>query len=208
LLSVIGAIDLAKTMDELTEIRSLLNMMDDAVKKLDEFIRNTHEYYNLKRGKLIFEKIDFNKLMADAASIFNIAGRMDNVKFITKVAQEEDFCSDENSIKIILNNLFSNAFKFQKKNGANDKFVSADIKIINRNAEIIVKDNGIGIDDSHIEKIFTMFYRATSDEPGSGFGLYNVKDAITRLGGTIKVQSALNEGTTFIVSLPSKLNEP
>ncbi len=207
LLSVIGAIDLAKNMDDLTEIRSLLNMMDDAVKKLDEFIRNTHEYYNLKRGKLIFEKIDFNKLMADAASIFNIAGRMDNVHFISKVDQDEDFYSDENSIKIILNNLFSNAFKFQKKNGS-EKFVSTNINISNGNAEIIVKDNGIGIDESHINKIFTMFYRATSDEPGSGFGLYNVKDAITRLGGTIKVESALNEGTTFIVSLPSKETEP
>ena len=207
LLSVIGAIDLAKTMDELTEIRSLLNMMDDAVKKLDEFIRNTHEYYNLKRGKLIFEKIDFKKMMADASAIFNIAGRMDNVRFIYNVSQDEDFISDENSIKIIMNNLFSNAFKFQKKN-ATDKFVSADISINNGTAEIIVKDNGIGIDDSHIEKIFAMFYRATSDEPGSGFGLYNVKDAITRLGGTIKVKSVLNEGTTFNVSLPSKVNEP
>lgn len=205
LLSVIGAIDLAKTMERLPEIRELLGMMDDAVKKLDEFITNTHEYYKLKKGQLIFEEIDFNKLISDATSIFRVAGRMDNIEFTAQVKQEEKFISDEVSIKIILNNLFSNAFKFQKKH-AIDKFVAVDIKVINGNAEILVRDNGIGIDDNHVDNIFDMFYRATAEEPGSGFGLYNLKDALEKLNGTIKVQSKINEGTLFIVTIPSGSN--
>jgi len=201
LLSVIGAIDLAKTMEDLPEIKELLVMMDDAVKKLDEFIRNTHEYYNLKRGKLVPEDIDFNKIIADATAIFTISGRMDNTRFTSEVFQDEKFVSDEVSIKIILNNLFSNAFKFQKKNGA-DKFVDVKINVRDGKATIVVSDNGIGIHESHIGNIFTMFYRATSEEPGSGFGLYNVKDAIERLNGNINVQSALNEGTIFTIVIP------
>ena len=84
--------------------------------------------------------------------------------------------------------------------------MAIEIKVHAGKAEIIVRDNGIGIDDSHIDNIFTMFYRATSEEPGSGFGLYNVKDAINRLDGNIKVQSAVNEGTLFLVTIPGKPN--
>jgi signal transduction histidine kinase len=205
LLSVIGALDVAKTMDSIEEIREILGMMDSAVKKLDEFIRNTHEYYNLKRGKLVFEDIDFNSVIADTTAIFRIAGRMDNVRFTSHVSQNDPFMSDEISIKIVLNNLLSNAFKFQRKKAA-DKFVDVDIEVKEDNAVILVKDNGIGIQENHINNIFTMFYRATSEETGSGFGLYNVKDALSKLNGTIEVDSVFNEGTTFKVIIPGKAN--
>jgi len=205
LLSVLGALDLAKLMDNLPDLREILSMMDDAIKKLDEFIKNTHEYYNLKRGRLEFGEIDFNNIVNATAALFRIAGKMDNIRFSAKVDQNEVFLSDEISIKIILNNLFSNAFKFQRKN-AQDKFVEVDVIVKNNKAEISVKDNGIGIHEDHISNIFTMFYRATSEESGSGFGLYNAKDALNKLNGTIEVTSAINEGTTFKVIIPGIAN--
>jgi len=205
LLSVIGALDLAKTMDSLPDLREILGMMDVAVKKLDEFIKNTHEYYNLKRGRLVFEQLDFNNIVNDTAALFRIAGRMDNVRFTSRVIQNEPFISDEISIKIVLNNLFSNAFKFQRKT-ATDKFVDIDVEVANNTAIILVKDNGIGIQENHINNIFTMFYRATSEAAGSGFGLYNVKDALNKLNGTIEVSSVFNEGTNFKVTIPGKAN--
>ena len=51
-----------------------------------------------------------------------------------------------------------------------------------------------------------MFYRATSQESGSGFGLHNVKDALAKIGGIIEVSSVLNEGTTSKVIIPGKAN--
>ena len=80
------------------------------------------------------------------------------------------------------------------------------IKVVNNVATIVVTDNGIGIQEKHIDNIFTMFYRATTEETGSGFGLYNVKDALSKLNGTIEVRSVFNEGTTFIVTIPGKGN--
>jgi signal transduction histidine kinase len=67
-----------------------------------------------------------------------------------------------------------------------------------------VRDNGIGIDEVHINDIFNMFYRATSENVGSGFGLYNVKDALRKLNGSIQVDSKPGEGTEFKVEIPSK----
>jgi two-component sensor histidine kinase len=173
--------------------------------KVDEFIKSTHEYYNLKRGELVFEEIDFRVLLEDTASLFRIAGRMDNIRFAENVIQNQPFVSDSITIKIVLNNLFSNAFKFQRRAAA-DKFVDVKIEVVDDNAIITVRDNGIGIHESHIGNIFTMFYRATTEEPGSGFGLYNVKDALNKLKGTIEVSSVVNEGTTFKVTIPGKAN--
>lgn len=201
LLSVIGALELAKEMDDINELRHLLEMMAEAVRKLDEYIKNTHEYYKLKRGMLQFTDIDFNKLMSDIAAIFRIAGLNSNVNFTWNVTQNDTFYSDEISIKMILNNLLSNAFNYQKKI-ASGKFVDVNVEVRDNNVIITVKDNGIGIHEDYINNIFTMFYRATSEETGSGLGLYNVKDALNKLGGTIDVTSTLNEGTTFKVIIP------
>lgn len=205
LLSVLGALELAKNMDNISELRELLGMMDVAVKKLDEFIKNTHEYYNLKRGKLSIEHISFSDLVGDLTDLFRIAKTMDHVNFESNVIQSEPFLSDKVSLNIILNNLLSNAFKYQRRNSG-EKFVRLDIEVLNNSAIIIVKDNGIGIHSDHINNIFAMFYRGTSEETGSGFGLYNVKDALNKLNGTIEVSSVVNEGTTFKVIIPGNKN--
>ncbi len=206
LLSVIGALEISKSMDSIVEIREILDMMDAAVKKLDEFIKNMHEYYNLKRMELIFEEVDFTKVVSDVGAFFNIGGKMDKVKFSFNVVQNEVFLCDEIAIKIILNNLLSNAFKYQRRKAEN-KFVEVNVEVKNNEATLIVKDNGIGIEESHIPRVFDMFYRATSEETGSGFGLYNVKDALNKLNGTIDVSSVVNEGTVFKVIIPGKPND-
>jgi two-component system sensor histidine kinase/response regulator len=82
--------------------------------------------------------------------------------------------------------------------------VDLSIVVENGKATIDVRDNGIGINNNYIDQIFNMFYRATSEEVGSGFGLYNVKDALKKIDGDIRVTSTLHEGTLFEVIIPSK----
>ncbi|MCI0750209.1 MAG: HAMP domain-containing histidine kinase, partial [Flammeovirgaceae bacterium] len=59
-------------------------------------------------------------------------------------------------------------------------------------------DNGIGIAEEYVEKIFRMFFRANADSKGSGLGLYIVKGVVEKLKGTLSVQSTLGEGTSFV----------
>lgn len=203
LLSILGAVDLARNIDDINEIKEILGMMEKSVQKLDDFIRSIHEYYNLKRGKLDIEEINFDDLVKDVKDIYEISGRMGQVAFNTNVKQNEAFRSDEMYLRVILNNLLSNAFKYQRKN-ITDRFVELDIETEKGNAVITVADNGIGIHENYINDIFKMFYRATSESVGSGFGLYNVKDALTKLSGEISVTSKPDEGTRFKVIIPSK----
>jgi len=203
ILSAIGVINVAKNVEDITEMKSIMEMIEKAMHKLNDFIENTHDYYNLKRGELKITDINFQDIINDIKDIYEINCRVNAINFITKVEQVETFRSDEMSIRIILNNLVSNAFKFQKKAGT-DKMVDLHINVNRGSAVISIKDNGIGIPENDLNYIFDMFYRATTEEYGSGFGLYNVKDALMKINGKIEVQSTPNEGTTFKMIVPSK----
>lgn len=203
LLSILGAVDVAQNINNITEIKELLALMETTVRKLDNFIKNVHDYYDLKRGDLNITEIDFEKVLQDMDDMYKVTAKMNNVRFEKSVKQNTTFRCDAMSMSVILNNLLSNAFKYQRKDN-DDKFVDLQVTVENNVATITVKDNGIGIHENHIGEIFNMFFRATSEEVGSGFGLYNVKDALLKLNGEIKVDSIVEQGSTFKVIIPSK----
>ena len=69
---------------------------------------------------------------------------------------------------------------------------------------IKVVDNGRGIEKENIDKVFDLYFRASDEEvPGSGLGLYIVKNIVDDLNGTITVTSELNEGASFEITLPN-----
>ena len=203
LLSILGAVDLSKNMEDINEIKYMLSMMEKSVLKLDNFIQSVHEYYNLKRGELHIVNVNFNEIIKDLLDMYEISGKLNAIKFTTTVNQQSTFRSDEMFLRIILNNLLSNSFKYYRKD-IDNRFVNLIITVATHEAIICVNDNGIGIPEEHIGEIFKMFYRATNEETGSGFGLYNVSDALSKLNGNIFVDSKLNEGTRFKVVIPSK----
>jgi Signal transduction histidine kinase len=204
IMSVLGIISIAKDTKDKAEVDEMLDMMEKAMMKLDNYIQSLHDYYNIRRGGMQLTNIDLNGIVKDLHDIFDVTSRVDNVKFNAVVVQNERFRSDETSIKIILNNLLSNAFKYQRKD-IDNKEVNLHLEIKQDNLEIVVSDNGIGIPNDSLGHIFNMFYRAASHEFGSGFGLYNVKDALGKINGKIEVvESKVNEGTVFKVIIPRK----
>ncbi len=71
---------------------------------------------------------------------------------------------------------------------------------------IEIGDNGRGIGEQDLERVFELFRRAgEQDQPGEGIGLAHVRSLIRNLGGDIRVESRLGEGSTFILLLPSDL---
>lgn len=203
ILSVLGAIEIAKNSDDQAEIKEILEMMEKSIQRVDDFIQNMHEYYNLKRGQLQINEINFAEVIKELRELYEVGAKVNNTHFEIELHQDETFRTDELSLKIILNNLLSNAFKYQRKN-IDDKFVKLEINVQSGNTTILVRDNGIGIDEIHINDIFNMFYRATSESVGSGFGLYNVKDALRKLNGVVEVKSKPGNGTEFKVEIPNK----
>ena len=130
-----------------------------------------------------------------------------------QIKNEIVFLGDRNRIQIILNNLLANAIRYRHPARKPEVVVEAVLK--GQFVQITVKDNGIGINEKHIGKIFDMFYRTSDTSSGSGLGLYIVRETIKKLNGSIDVVSHVNEGTSFTIVLPlmyqtnlkSELNE-
>ncbi|TSC62861.1 MAG: two component system sensor histidine kinase [Parcubacteria group bacterium Gr01-1014_48] len=106
------------------------------------------------------------------------------------------------SLKEVLINLITNAVRYSRKDG----WVLVEIEQGPREVTIHVKDNGIGIDEANIGKLFTQFYRIrdkdTRNIDGTGLGLFIAKELVRRMRGNIWVKSVKGEGSTFSFSVP------
>lgn len=119
--------------------------------------------------------------------------------------EEEVVLFDQDIIERTMLNLLSNAVKFNKKNGN----IYVNLYIKGDKIKISVKDEGIGIPKDKASCIFERFEQVESrnrmEKQGSGIGLYLVKSLVSLHGGTIKVNSEVNQGSEFIVVIPRKL---
>ncbi|SEL58996.1 hybrid sensor histidine kinase/response regulator [Parapedobacter koreensis] len=203
LTGVLSAIKLALEFDSVERIHEILALMESSVLKLNSYINSLHDYYLLKRGELTITEINFEALFEYLQNFYSIYTRNNNVEFKISSSQNEVFKNDETALKLILHNLLSNAFKYQKRD--NDyKLVQLSVVVEDNKAAIQVSDTGIGIAEQDIGDIFKLFFRGNDQAEGTGFGLYNVKSALAKLQGEIEVTSIEGQGTTFTAIIPSK----
>lgn len=109
--------------------------------------------------------------------------------------------TDSARLHTILTNILSNSIKYHDMNDDDPK-VMVQISKSDNGLNFSISDNGSGIDQRHLPKIFDMFYRGNQSSKGTGLGLYLVKDAVDHLKGNIGVQSEKGKGTTFDIHLP------
>lgn len=128
------------------------------------------------------------------------------VYLATDFMHKEPFHTQPARLYIILENLLSNAIKY-KKSSTDDVLVEVKTWDTGDQFYLSVKDNGIGIPDEHLTKIFGLFKRGPrTGEAGSGVGLALVKKNADRLGGRVEVSSS-GEGSIFTIALPHRNNQ-
>jgi signal transduction histidine kinase len=116
-----------------------------------------------------------------------------------------DLRSDRLAVEQVFGNVVENALKYLKPGRPGQVRVSGRVAGLMNVYEIA--DNGRGIDPKDHERVFELFRRAgAQDQPGEGIGLAHVRALITRMGGVITLQSALDQGTTFRISLPRSIS--
>ena len=129
-----------------------------------------------------------------------------NIIFETNVEEKVIAC-DPYKIERIMLNLISNAIKFSNPNG--EIFITILSK--DDTVEITVRDTGTGIEKQHLDNIFKRFYQENKslsrNAEGSGIGLSLIKSLVELHGGTISVESEINEGSTFKFILPAITTE-
>ncbi|MBX2900912.1 MAG: PAS domain-containing sensor histidine kinase [Cyclobacteriaceae bacterium] len=200
--SVLGLVNLAQMPGNDDNPTEYLKLVGEKVGQLDHFISDVLSHsknlkLDVKTGVIDFENI-INKTFHD----LNYMRGADHVALKVTISGS-DFHSDPWRMGEIFRNLISNAIKYRKIRSESSE-VSIDVAITPDKAQIKFKDNGIGISQENLNRIFEMFYRASEQSEGSGLGLYIVKNAVEKLDGTLTVTSRLNVGTTFEISLPNK----
>jgi PAS domain S-box-containing protein len=202
--SVMGLIKLAKLEMKDDTQQMYLDMMNKSVHSLDLFIKDLTLFSRNNRVEIESQIISFPSLIEEALNNLMFHENAYKVKINKNIDVKSDFYSDITRISTILNNLISNAFKYHRFE--NNSYINILIEADKEKARIEVEDNGSGIDPLYVDRIFDMFYRASESSYGSGLGLYIVKNAVTKLHGTIEVKSVLNQGTKFIVVIPNLKN--
>jgi PAS domain S-box-containing protein len=202
--SILGLVNLARLPGNTDNPMDYIDIIGDKVQHLDHFISDVLSHSKNLKMDVSTNKVDLRKIID---STFNDLSYLDGAKEVIRNVRIEgiDLYSDPWRISEIFRNLISNSIKYRKLDDTIPE-VSIKIHIDHLRADISFHDNGIGIDEKSLVKIFEMFYRATEQSDGSGIGLYIVKNAIDKLGGQIVVASRPLEGTRFNIVLPNRIN--
>ena len=198
--SLRGLIGITKLETKEKTLLEYISLMDKSVLKLETFINNIMEYSINSKADVIKNDIDLNLIIDEIEEDIEYYDKFKKIELIREI-EEAPFKSDPKRLKIIINNLVTNAVKYHNMNQPHP-YIKIVAKENQGNYLIFVEDNGLGIGQEHLNKIFNMFYRASSDSDGSGLGLYIVMDTTKKLKGEIKVTSEVNVGSTFSLHFP------
>jgi two-component system phosphate regulon sensor histidine kinase PhoR len=180
------------------------------VSRMAEIVDDLQMISNLEEGSFSLEedKFDILKLAKDTIESLDIRAASKNIKLSIKEGCDKSFfvVADREMIHQVLNNLITNSIKYGKEKGR----TQIGLYDMNENILIEVTDNGLGIDQKHLPRIFERFYRVDRDRSrelgGSGLGLSIVKHIIEAHKQTVNVRSASGVGSTFGFTLRKAKN--
>lgn len=207
--SALGAINLAKLegmFEEGSDFAEYGQMIEDCIHKLDHSLSSMLQYYKNSRYKIDLNEIQFLPTIEKLITLFKTAhGVGYEIDFKINVAQPGAFVGDAFRIEIILGNLISNAIKYQNPDEKN-KLIEITASITDEEAHIQVRDNGLGISPEEKDAIFDQFYRSGYHQ-GAGLGLFIAKEALSKLNGSIFLESEPKKGSIFTIQFPNQLNK-
>lgn len=206
LMSVLGLLNLVQIENQknASQLDDYFSMMQQSIHKLDDTLKEILDYSRNARSELHIEPIDLTRMIAECFERLKYIDGWQNIKKSIAVRGPAMLYSDAYRLSLILNNLVSNAIKYHDPEKKSPQIsIEADIT----EAELLMRfeDNGIGIANDLVQRIFDMFFRATERSEGAGLGLYIVKETMDKLNGTLEVDSRPGDGTAFVLRIPNQI---
>jgi signal transduction histidine kinase len=183
------------------DLPEALRFIRASTEKMDRLINSILALSRQGRRTLMPEHLDLDQLVGGVVA--SLHQRIVDAGATVTVHPLPPLESDRVAIEQLLSNLIENAIKYLNPARAGEVDVSG--RTSGDRVEIDVSDNGRGIAPEDHERIFELFRRSgTQDQPGEGIGLANVRALAYRLGGLIELQSELDRGARFRLSLPAR----
>ena len=180
--------------------REFIAFTTDAVHRMRMLINDLLDYSRVESDGNPFEHVDCNRALSNALADLGVSIQETGAEITSDPLPE--FSGDPVQISQLLENLIANAIKFRQDDESPKIHVSCHRN--DTNWQLSVSDNGIGIRPRYQDRIFGMFKRAhkRSKYPGTGIGLAMCSKIVERHGGTIWVESEVDEGSTFHFTIP------
>ena len=183
-----------------SEIERLMNL----IKKLDDLSESTLKNQNNLKKLMDIKLLNLSNETKNIIDLFYIEAGKSNIIIDYNIEPNIEYKMQKSDYSQLLQNLMSNAIKYNKKNGK----VSINLTRSDKDIILEVSDTGIGIEKDKIKYIFERFYRCdtsrSKEVQGNGLGLSIVKELISNMGATVEVESELNRGTKFKICFKEK----
>ncbi len=184
------------------EAKDIFNIIFKESKKMSILVSQLLTLARMDKGrqKINLEEIEIGELIEIAIEGQKLQSEEKNITIFSDIQENVYSSVDEIMIMRVFTNLISNAISYGKENG----YIKVCLNKDNNNAIIKIEDNGIGISEENLEKIWVRFFQVDPSRTteNSGLGLSMVKGIIEIHKGSIYVQSELNKGTVFTIHLP------
>ena len=182
------------------ERRNYIEKSIDVLNRMDLILMDLNTILSQRNNSTIKESIDFNTIIENNISLLNV--RTTPCTITIQIDPSLSMTGIKSFYESIFYNLISNALKYKKKE-EQLKLTFNVQKTAEKNCTITITDNGIGMDLLKVgDKIFGFYKRFHPHIEGKGLGLFITKTQIELMGGTIRVESIPDIGSTFIIDLP------
>lgn len=193
--------------ENLPAIKEFIDSSEQELDRMEALVKNLLNIAKFDVGAIVLEKASENvsEMMASVKKRFLIRAGQEGKEILLAGDETVTLCCDRSWLTEAVSNVVKNALDHTEKGG----IIRIEWKRFASAVEIIIKDNGDGIHPEDLYYIFKRFYRSrySGDTQGAGLGLSLAKAIIEAHSGTIKVDSGLDRGTTFVLDflIPTKL---
>lgn len=183
-----------------------LNIIEVESDRLTRLIEDILSLSSIENSHVtLFEVVDVVPVLQEACSLLEKQAQKKGIELVLTTKGTPKFIGEDDKFKQMIINLVDNAIKYTENTGK----VKVRLQVVNNNIEIAVQDNGVGIPQEHLPRLFERFYRVSKSRDrakgGTGLGLAIVKHIVLLFNGNIDVTSELGKGTTFTVTIPQLL---
>jgi len=198
-----GILALARYENPEAQSDKYLDLIEKTTKEMDILLEKLTQVHNIYNSVIEYTTIDIPTIFKEVMEKISPLVEQSKFKFHFDLKQENELKTDEKMLELILLNLLENALIY-----SDDEKPQQEIKLSTIREDntffLTIEDNGMGIPEKQLPKIFEMFYRGSEKSIGNGLGLYLVKVAVEKIGGQLKCETEEYKFTRFIIKFPLK----
>jgi len=182
-----------------------INNIDLISKSAYTLLEDLLTWSRIQTDKLVVNKEVFNLMeyLTPTIDLLKQTANKKEIKLTSSIDPKRLVRAHRKMVQTAVRNIISNAIKFTNKGGE----ITIVSKLVNNFIEIYIEDNGVGIADNNLKKLFkideNITTKGTANEEGTGLGLLLCKEMIEKQGGEIFVESEIGKGSKFKFTIPS-----